>query len=70
MELLARAWAHGVPVPLYGERALHEHAPNAGAALPASERVRALREWAESHPITPPLSDDAISRESLYGDRG
>ena len=66
-ELLAHAWAHGLPVPLYGERAPHRQT---ATVLPAAERVRALREWAASHPITPPLSDEAISRESLYGDRG
>ncbi len=34
------------------------------------EKARALREWAESHRPTPPLSDEAISRESIYGERG
>lgn len=35
------------------------------------ERARAYREWAESHsPDSPILSDEAISRESIYGERG
>ena len=35
------------------------------------ERARAFRQWAESHSKdTPLLSDEAISRESIYGDRG
>lgn len=35
------------------------------------EWIKAFREWAESHPRnTPPLSDEAISRESIYGERG
>ncbi|MBP0030315.1 hypothetical protein [Roseofilum sp. Guam] len=39
-------------------------------ATPA-ERAKAFREWAESHPRNQPyLSDEAISRESIYGDRG
>jgi hypothetical protein len=34
------------------------------------ERAQALLQWAESRRITaPPLSDEAISRESIYGDR-
>lgn len=39
-------------------------------ATPA-ERAKAFREWAESHPPNQPyLSDEAISRESIYGERG
>jgi hypothetical protein len=35
------------------------------------EWSRALREWAESHDRTaPPLSDEAISRDSIYEGRG
>ena len=35
------------------------------------ERARAYRAWAESHSAgTPPLSDEAISRETIYGERG
>jgi hypothetical protein len=37
----------------------------------ADQWIRRFREWAESHPIdTPLLSDEAISRESIYSDRG
>jgi hypothetical protein len=39
-------------------------------ATPA-ERAKAFREWAASHPgDRPSLSDEAISRESIYGERG
>lgn len=39
-------------------------------ATPA-EWAKAFREWAESHPHNQPyLSDEAISRESIYGERG
>ena len=31
--------------------------------------ARAFVQWAESHRETPPLSDEAISRASLYPDR-
>jgi hypothetical protein len=35
------------------------------------QRAKAFSEWAESHPRnTPILSDEAISRESIYGERG
>lgn len=34
------------------------------------ERAQALLQWVESRRITaPPLSDEAISRESIYGER-
>ncbi|MCT7976061.1 hypothetical protein [Laspinema olomoucense] len=39
-------------------------------ATPA-EWVKAFQEWAQSHPRNQPsLSDEAISRESIYGERG
>lgn len=35
------------------------------------ERAKAYREWAESHRHDSPiLSDEAISRENIYGERG
>jgi hypothetical protein len=36
------------------------------------EWVKAFHEWVESHRDLnlPPLSDEAISRESIYGERG
>ncbi len=33
------------------------------------DKARAFLEWADSFPETPPLSDEAISRASLYPDR-
>lgn len=39
-------------------------------SLPADEWMRKFRSWAHSFPTTPLLSDEAISRESIYGDRG
>jgi len=36
-----------------------------------SEWIKAFKEWAASHePNSPCLSDKAISRESIYGERG
>ena len=34
-----------------------------------AEKAREFVEWAKSHPDTPPLSDEAISRASLNPDR-
>jgi hypothetical protein len=39
------------------------------AALPAQARAQAWREAARDLPHTAPLSDEAISRESIYGGR-
>lgn len=55
------------------DEALHSIAPSGDvkATLSAAERAAAFRSWAESHPRTTPiLSDEAISRETIYSDRG
>ncbi|MDY6804986.1 MAG: hypothetical protein SXA11_14435 [Cyanobacteriota bacterium] len=37
----------------------------------STEWAKEFREWAESHPRnSPSLSDEAISRESIYAERG
>ncbi len=39
--------------------------------LDSQERLRLLREWVSVHRTSSPLlSDDAISRASIYGERG
>ena len=41
------------------------------SSLSKEERKKAFRAWIDSFPTdTPLLSDEAISRESIYGDRG
>jgi hypothetical protein len=47
---------------------VEKNSPNASP----SERAREFREWVESHKNMnlPSLSDEAISRESIYGERG
>ena len=55
------------------DEALHSIVPSrsVGPALSATERAAAFRSWAESHPRnTPVLSDEAISRETIYSHRG
>jgi len=47
------------------------HAQQASNPLPPDEWMRKFRAWTHSFPTTTPLlSDKAISRESIYGDRG
>lgn len=42
-----------------------------GTTLDAKEWSRQLDAWVHSHPTTTPLlSDEAISRDSIYGSRG
>jgi hypothetical protein len=68
--LAARAAAEGVSLPEYVSRLLMEQlAPDATGKLSPAERAAAWREGAKGLPRTPPLSDEAISRESIYGDR-
>ncbi len=48
-----------LPVAAHGDAGVNE------------ERLRSYREWVGSHAghSAPPLSDEAISRESIYGER-
>jgi hypothetical protein len=55
------------------DQALHSIVPSEGGkpTLSSAERAAAFRSWAENHPLTTPvLSDEAISRETIYSDRG
>jgi hypothetical protein len=65
----AEASVRGVPLERYVRDRLIAQAP-APLDMTPQERARALREWAKSHRATPPLSDDAVRRESIYGERG
>jgi hypothetical protein len=70
-DLVAQARAQGVDLPQYVEHVLREHVPpRAGPALSPAELAEAWRQSTRGLPHTPPLSDDAISRENIYGDRG
>jgi Arc/MetJ-type ribon-helix-helix transcriptional regulator len=42
---------------------------SATARLNGKDKAREFVEWAKSHPFTPPLSDEAVSRASLNPDR-
>ena len=73
--VLAQAAAQGLPVEAYLEGVIENLAGAAAAHFQETatpeEWTRALREWSESHgQNTPLLSDEAISRESIYAERG
>jgi post-segregation antitoxin (ccd killing protein) len=69
-DLVAQARAQGLDLSRYVEHVLREQVPRPGSVLSPSERAEAWRQSTRGLPRTPPLSDDAISRESIYGDRG
>jgi hypothetical protein len=70
--LMAQAKAKGVPVDeLVREAVMASQPLPAAAKLSPEERVRAFKEWVHSHSIdTPVLSDEAMSREFIYRERG
>jgi hypothetical protein len=69
--LAVRAAAEGISLPEYVARLLLEQiAPDTTGTLSPAERAAAWREAATGLPRTPPLSDEAISRESIYADLG
>ena len=72
-KIQARARERGVSIDVYLGELLEKEAgvSEKRNVLSSQERVRLLRECASGHSAnTPLLSDDAISRESLYGERG
>jgi hypothetical protein len=68
-KIQARARERGVSVDVYLRELIDEKGTESERSdgLSSQERVRLLREWASGHSSkTPLLSDDAISRESVY----
>jgi hypothetical protein len=69
--LAVLAAEQGISLTQYVSRLLEEQVPGRGqAALSPAERATAWRESVKGLPRTPPLSDEAISRESIYDARG
>jgi hypothetical protein len=67
----AQAAAEGVPLPEYLQHFLEERAPTPGKRpLSPAERADRWRRTSGNLPNTPLLSDEAISRESIYAERG
>ena len=72
-KIQARARERGVSVDVYLRELIDEKGTesNRSDGLSSQERVGLLRQWASGHSSnTPPLSDNAISRERIYGERG
>jgi hypothetical protein len=68
--LLARARSRGVsPDDYVREIVEKEIGLPQERALSPEEKADAFIQWAESFPDGPPLSDEPISRESMYPDR-
>jgi hypothetical protein len=68
-ELSAQARARGLSLEAYLEQLLQERSrvQTAPGADPA-ERARSFESWAHSHPLTPPLPDEAVRRQNLVRD--
>jgi hypothetical protein len=68
---LAEAQARGLPLDVLVREVLLARQPYLSAdEMPPEEWVREFKAWTHSHSGLPVLSDDAISRESIYADRG
>ena len=69
--LAAQAAAEGISLPEYLRHLLEEQASaDTGGTLSPAERAASWRKSVKGLPVTPPLSDEAISRESIYNARG
>ena len=69
---LAEAQSKGVPLDqLIGDLLLAHTPISAAAEMSPEEWVREFKDWVNSHSRnTPLLSDEAISREFIYRERG
>lgn len=71
VELIAHVKAQGLPAPLSMEQQFRPRVIANRSTLSPAERASAFQTWAESQPHnTPVLSDEAISRETIYSHRG
>jgi hypothetical protein len=69
--LAALAAEQGMALPDYLQHLLEEQVPaRRSAELSPGDRARIWRESAKDMPRTPPLSDEAVCRESFYDTRG
>jgi hypothetical protein len=68
--LVAQAQASGMTVEEYLLSVVEGVVlPATQKALPEEERATAFEAWSASHRPTPPLSDYAVSRDSMYEGR-
>jgi len=68
--LSAQAAAQGISLQDYLRRMLEEQVPSGRKPMAPAERAALWRQSTAGLPRTPPLSDEAVSRENLYGTRG
>jgi len=68
--LAALARAQGLGLPQYVQRVLKDQISIQARELSPAERAAAWLSSTDGLPLTPPLSDEAISREGMYGSRG
>jgi len=72
LKIQARARKRGVSVDVYLRELIDQKGTKSERTigLSSQERARLLRDWASGHSSnTPLLSDDAISRDNIYGAR-
>ena len=72
-KIQARARERGVSVDVYLRELIDEKGTESERSngLSSQERVALLRQWASGHSSnTPLLSNDAISRDNIYGQHG
>lgn len=68
--LSARAEQKGLSLDAYLREVMEREAGLTSAGLaPGEEKAQAFLAWADSFPDTPALSDEAVSRSSMYPDR-
>jgi hypothetical protein len=69
--LLALAQERGLSLTEYLQEIMTREAARSAAKSSSTgeETAKAFLAWADSFPDTPPLSDEAISRETMYPDR-
>ncbi len=75
LDLERRASLHGCSVEeelnSVLRQALSKEIPEASPKLTPEERAKSIKEMFARHGVrVPPLSDEAISRETIYGERG
>ncbi len=67
----ARARERGVSADVYLRELIDEKGTQSERSVSSQERAQLLREWASGHSTdTPVLSENVISRESIYEERG
>jgi hypothetical protein len=67
--LLVQAKASGMTLEEYLLSLVEASVFSGQKALAPEERASAFEAWSASHRATPPLSDDAVSREAMYEGR-